>query len=121
MVRILYVCIVFNLLTLEVQEILKFLKALGFEFAMFLAGLAGAWVSTNRNKHLTTLERVSAVVSGGFIANYLTPVFTSILNFSESTMYGMAFIIGYIGMKSVEYIIDYIHEKFEKNEPNNKN
>jgi uncharacterized membrane protein len=105
---------------LEASEILKWLKALGFEMAMFLAGLAGAWVSTNRNKHLTTLERVSAVFSGGFIANYVTPIFTSILNFSESTMYGMAFIVGYIGMKSVEYIIDYIHEKFEKNEPRAK-
>ena len=105
---------------MEAQEILKMLKALGFEIAVFFAGLAGAWVSTNKAKNLTRLERISAVFSGGFIANYLTPMFTEILNTSENTRYGVAFIVGYIGMKSVEYIIDYIHQKFyaKKNENN---
>jgi energy-converting hydrogenase Eha subunit A len=108
---------------MDIQEAMKWLKAIGFEVAMFLAGLAGAWVSTNKQKSLTNLERVSAVFSGGLIANYITPVFVNLLNFTESTTYGVAFIVGYIGMKSVEYVIEIIHRKLDvkKNENNEDN
>lgn len=100
---------------------MKWLKAFGFGAAEFLAGLAGAWVSTNKQKNLTTLERFSSIFSGGLIANYITPIFINIMNFSDSTTYGVAFIVGYIGMKSVEYVIDYFHKKFINNENNSEN
>lgn len=93
------------------DKILEVAKLLGFELAVFIAGLAGALVSSSKLK-LSAWERVTAVLSGGFIANYLTPFFGNVLNFSENTNYGIGFLIGYIGMRSVEYAIDYIHEKF---------
>ena len=99
---------------MDFEEALRFLKVLGFQVGMFFAGLAGAWVSTNKTKNLSYIERASAVFSGGFIANYLTPLFSEIINTSENTSYGVAFIVGYIGMKSVEYILDYVHQKFDR-------
>ena len=94
------------------EKVLEILKLFGFETALFVAGLAGAWVSSNKVK-LTKWERLTSVISGGFIANYITPLFAELIEVSESAKYGSAFIVGYIGMKSVEYIIDYVHKKFE--------
>ena len=94
------------------EKWIEALKVLGFEVGIFIAGLAGAWVSSNKVK-LRPFERVTAVLSGGFIANYLTPVLIEIIGFSDSAHYGTGFIIGYIGMRSVEYVIDFIHRKFD--------
>lgn len=95
------------------QEIMKWLKAIGFELVLFIAGIAGAFVNLTNRKDITALERVTTVMCGGLIANYMTPVFINFLNTSDSISYGMAFILGYMGLKSVEWAIDRIHKKLK--------
>jgi|GEM_PF-2370410 len=96
---------------MENYEILKWLKMLGFEIAMFIAGLFGAFVNTNNLKNLRPFERVGLIISGGLIANYITPIFADILFLNDSTRGGMAFIVGYMGMTSIAYIVEYVKEK----------
>lgn len=95
------------------QDIMKWLKAVGVELVLFIAGLAGAFVNLTNRKDITVVERVTTVICGGLIANYMTPVFINFLNTSTSISYGMAFILGYMGLKSVEFFIDWIHKKFK--------
>lgn len=95
----------------SIQEVLKWFKAIGFELILFIAGLAGAFVNLSKKESLTLIERITSVICGGLIANYLTPVFINFLDASTSISHGIAFILGYSGLKSVEYIIDHIHKK----------
>jgi hypothetical protein len=96
---------------MEKFEVLKWLKLVGFEVGLFIAGLFGAFVNTNTMKGLTRYERAALILSGGFCANYITPIFVNILNMQESTMFGMAFVIGYMGMTSIAYTVDFIKKK----------
>ena len=96
---------------MEKYEVLKWLKVIGFEIGMFIAGLFGAFVNTNTMKSLKPYERAGLIISGGLIANYITPIFVSIMDFNESTQFGMAFVIGYMGMTSIAYIVDYVRKK----------
>jgi hypothetical protein len=93
-----------------VSEVLAFFS---IQLGMFFAGLFGAFVSTSK-KELRMWERITSILSGGFIANYLTPMFLSVMNFNDETGYGMAFIVGYLGMTAVEWSIDFIHNRFKK-------
>ena len=93
------------------EEIMKWFKELGIELVLFLAGLFGAFVNVSKDKNLTLLERLMTVISGGLVANYMTPVFMSFLKLSDKISYGLAFVLGYMGLKSVEYFIQYLHKK----------
>jgi hypothetical protein len=99
------------------EKLMQSFKLVGFEIALFLAGIFGAFVS-QKAKKMSTWERLSTILGGGFIANYITPIFLDILNISERTSYGMAFIVGYLGLKSIEMVIDFIKDRFkaDKNE-----
>lgn len=90
-----------------------FLNQIGFELYAFFGGLAGAFVS-QKGKKKTFYERFTAVLSGGLIANYLTPLFLDFINLGERGAYGMAFILGFMGMAAVENFISYLQNRFEK-------
>jgi len=98
---------------MEKFEAFKWLKLVGFEVGMFIAGLFGAFVNTNTMKGLKPYERAGLIISGGLVANYITPVLVNIMDFNESTQFGMAFVIGYMGMTSIAYIVDYIKKKLQ--------
>ena len=82
------------------------------KLALFFAGCAGAFVSLNKERKLTFLQRVSSIVSGGLIAHFITPVTISFLKLGEGGLLFMAFIIGFCGFKSVEIAIDEVRKRF---------
>lgn len=96
------------------EDLRQFLKSIGFEIAIFLAGIFGAFVSITKDKEMKRIERLTAIVSGGLIANYITPIFVKIVGLGISTSYGLGFVIGYMGLKSVEWLINYFHKKYDK-------
>lgn len=87
-------------------------KSVGFEISLIVAGLAGAFVSVSKDKQMTFIEKTVAIISGGLIANYVTPVAIDWVQMGENTKYGVAFLMGYTGLKGVEYLIQ---KKFHKN------
>lgn len=89
---------------------MSFFKSLGFDIT-FIAGIAGAVASLTKQKGISLKEQIIIVLSGGFTANYLTPLTAEWLNFSEKTLYGIAFLLGYSGMKAVEILIKSTHKK----------
>ncbi len=91
-------------------------KLFGIEIGLIFAGIAGAFVSLPKKKALTFVEKVFVVFSGGAIANYLTPVFADWMNAGDQSKYGMGFLVGYLGLKSIELSIDYVKSKFKQND-----
>lgn len=79
-------------------------KQFGFDVILFIAGLAGGITFLTKSQGLTRLQKFTSVLSGGFTANYLTPVVADWLNFSDNASGGLAFLLGYGGLKSVEII-----------------
>jgi uncharacterized membrane protein len=88
------------------------LKSFGLDVILFTAGLAGGIAFLTKSDKLTRFQKFTTVLSGGFTANYLTPLVASWLNLSESTLYGLAFLLGYGGLKSVETLYSFFHDKF---------
>ncbi|OIQ22223.1 MAG: hypothetical protein BM557_01235 [Flavobacterium sp. MedPE-SWcel] len=91
---------------------MQILKDFGFDVILFIAGLAGGIVVLNRSNKLTRIQKFSTVLSGGLTANYLTPLVAEWLNLSDKTLYGLAFILGYGGLKFVEIFYISFHNKF---------
>lgn len=89
-------------------KILKFLNEclqdVGFEIGLFIAGCIGA-ISNLDNQKLKTWQKIFAFISGGAIANYITPLIYIYFNINKNTMFGIAFLLGFSGMEGVKYII----------------
>lgn len=96
------------------EDTKHFLKGLGIGFEYVLAGLFGALASVSKDKQMTFLEKFISIIVGGAVANYLTPLLVDWMKAGENTQYGIAFILGYTGLKSVEWIIDKFKSKLEK-------
>jgi hypothetical protein len=87
------------------HNITQGLKVIGVELALIVAGVFGGIVNISKDKDMTVWQKGIAILSGGATANYITPVFISFLNISDNTKFGIAFIVGYMGLKSIEMLI----------------
>lgn len=95
------------------QDVKHFFKALGIEVTFILAGLFGALASVSKEKKMSFWEKFVSIIVGGAVSNYITPIVVSWISAGENTKYGIAFILGYTGLKSVEYIINKAKNKFD--------
>ncbi len=84
---------------------IEFLKLIGIETPVFIAGSSGAIVFLTKNNKMTKIQQFCTVLSGGLSANYLTPLVGDWMNLDNRVLYGVAFLLGYSGMKGVELII----------------
>lgn len=100
----------------------ELLKTMGIETQTFIAGMSGGVAFLTKIKDMTWFQRFLTVLSGGLTANYLTPFVSELLHFDEKALYGVAFILGYSGMKSVEKIMQVFNARignsFRKNNDN---
>lgn len=88
---------------------LKFLQEIGIDIAILIAGLSGGLVSLRKDEKLSTKQKILTVLSGGLIATYLTPIFLrlaeKLIGTDTKIEYGLAFVIGYMGLKAIELLI----------------
>lgn len=94
--------------------IIQLLEQLGIKTAVLIAGIAGGIASLKRKSDLNFWERFLAVLTGGFTANYLTPLAAEWINLSTNTHYGLAFLLGYGGLASVELLWKRLHKNDNK-------
>lgn len=94
--------------------LIDILKYIGIEAPVFIAGSSGAIVFLQKNRNMTKTQQFLTVLSGGLSANYLTPLVGDWLNLDQKVLYGVAFLLGYSGMKSVELIINLIYGRVKK-------
>jgi Na+/proline symporter len=87
----------------------------GIDFGLILAGFFGALILALTTKNQTPGKAITSILAGAISANYLTPI---ALNFMPEAIqnngrYGTAFIMGFIGLKSLELIYDFVSKKFK--------
>jgi uncharacterized membrane protein YeaQ/YmgE (transglycosylase-associated protein family) len=93
-----------------------FFLQFGLDMKLLFAGFAGALASITKEKELSWFQRFITMMVGGFVSAYMTPIITSAINMDEEMKYGIGFIIGYTGLRTVEWVI----EKYFKKKPEDK-
>jgi hypothetical protein len=82
---------------------IDFLKSIGINIGLTIAGFAGALLLAPRMKNWKL--QLVAVLSGTLSATYIAPVIIGILNISAPNIeYGLAFIVGFSGVKITEVL-----------------
>ena len=104
---------------------LKLLQEVGIDIAVFIAGLSGGLVSLRKDEDLTIWQKVLTVLSGGLISTYITPLFIPMFermfgSNGSNVGFGLAFVIGYMGLKSIEFIITSFTNNIKKNQDGNR-
>lgn len=101
--------------------IVETLKHFGIDMILLIAGMAGGIAFISKGGKLSRFQKFTTVVSGGFTANYLTPIVAEWLNLSDKALYGIAFLLGYGGLKSVEGFYLLMQKKTSSNPNLNNN
>ena len=87
----------------------------GIDAGLLMAGFFGALILALTTKNQTPGKAITSVLAGAICANYLTPV---ALNFmpdyvQNNGKYGTAFVMGFIGLKVLEIIYDFVSKKIK--------
>lgn len=98
------------------KEVKDFLMTIGIDIAVMIAGLVGALVMISKKSAFNIKTTVAGVLTGMLSANYLTELVTSVMNLQSTTKYGIAFLLGYLGLKGVENIMNKLHKSVNKND-----
>ena len=99
----------------------EFLREFGLDLATIMAGFGGALASITKEKELTIGQRVITVVVGGLVAGYMTPILGRMINMGEEVRYGLGFVLGYTGLRGVEWIINKWFKKIPPSDNENEN
>ncbi len=82
---------------------IDFLKSIGINIGLTIAGFAGALLLAPRMKNWKL--QLVAVLSGTLSATYIAPVIIGLLNIQAANIeYGFAFIVGFSGVKITEVL-----------------
>jgi len=82
---------------------IEFLKGIGINIGLTIAGFAGALLLAPRMKNWKL--QLIAVLSGTLSATYIAPVIIGLLNIQTANIeYGIAFIVGFSGVKITEVL-----------------
>lgn len=85
----------------------EFLMDLGFNIGLALSGLLGSLVTIWRSKKkMNVKEQAISLIAGTLSANYLTPLVISFMDLKDNTQFGVAFVVGFGGLKAVEYVYE---------------
>jgi hypothetical protein len=80
------------------------LKAYGIDVGLLVSGLFGAVLLTSKGSAMNITRTISSLVGGAASANYITPIVVKITKLDESQYhYGIAFLLGFLGLKGIEY------------------
>jgi hypothetical protein len=86
-----------------------FLVSIGLNIGLAVSGFFGSLLLIGRQTGKTIKEQILSVIGGTMAANYLTPIVVDFIaneDNTESLQYGIAFIIGFGGLKVVEVIYE---------------
>lgn len=83
----------------------EFLHELGINLTISVAGLFGSLLMVGKSAATNLKSTLIAIITGVASANYLTPVVCDIAKISDTNYKnGVAFILGFLGLKGVEAV-----------------
>lgn len=96
------------------------LKEYGIDVGLLISGLFGAILLTSKQAAMNLTRTVSSLIGGAASANYITPLVVSFAKLDETHYhYGIAFLLGFLGLKGIEYFSNKIlpDEVFTSHQP----
>jgi Na+/proline symporter len=80
-----------------------------------LAGFFGALILALTAKNQTPGRAITSIFAGALCANYLTPIALHFMpeSIQNNGKYGAAFIMGFIGLKTLELVYDFVSKKLK--------
>ena len=90
--------------TTLLSNIMLDLKEYGIDVGLLISGLFGAVLLTSKNSAKNLGKTISSLIGGAASANYITPIVISIAKLDDHHYhYGIAFLLGFLGLKGIEY------------------
>jgi hypothetical protein len=86
------------------MKITQFLTSLGIDISLMIAGMVGSLLMISKESAFNMRTTLIGVVSGTMAANYLTPIVIDFLSLEGKSQFGIAFLLGYFGLKGVELV-----------------
>lgn len=84
------------------------LTTLGIDITLMLAGMFGSLIMVSKKSAYNIKASLLGVASGTLAANYLTQVAIELFELEGRSQYGVAFLLGYFGLKGVETLFEKI-------------
>jgi hypothetical protein len=90
----------------------------GIEIGFLISGFFGSLLLVSKKASENISTTIASLLAGTASANYLTPLVVSILPeaFRNQGKYAVAFMIGFMGLKGLEFIIEKYIKAPEKKE-----
>lgn len=86
-----------------------FFEEIGINIGLSIAGLFGSLLLLGKQAVYNMRSTLISLITGVASANYLTPIVTDTMNLSaDSHKFGVAFILGFLGLKGIEKITNII-------------
>lgn len=98
----------------------NWLESIGIDITLMFAGMIGSILMTTRRSFNSLKSTLIGIASGTLSANYLTQVVIEIFDLEGRSQYGVAFLLGYFGLKGVEKFIEKYHKQNVKTESKTK-
>jgi hypothetical protein len=81
------------------------LKDYGIDIGLLVSGLFGAVLLTSKGSAMNLTRTVGSLIGGAASANYITPIVMHLANLDNSKyQYGIAFLLGFLGLRGVELV-----------------
>jgi hypothetical protein len=93
----------------------QLLQEVGFNIGISVAGFFGSLILIGKKQKSNLKTTFFAIVTGVASANYITPIIIDMTRLSDKYEMSVAFILGFLGVKGVEFISDYLIQKAENN------
>lgn len=88
----------------------------GLDISLAVSGFVGSIIMVSKTSARNMKTTFIGIVSGTLSANYITPVVIEVIGLGEKSKFGVAFLLGYFGLKGIEIIFS---KYISKNDSNN--
>jgi len=97
------------------------LKNIGIDVGLLISGLFGAILLMSKNAAEDLRTTILSLIGGAASANYMTPILLDLFKINTpNANYGIAFLLGFLGLKGVEMVSDKLFGKTSQNSEANK-
>ena len=92
----------------DFNAIEAFLVRYGIDIGFLISGFFGALLLVSKNSAQRVSTTIASILAGTACANYLTPVVMNMLpeGVRNNGKYAVAFVMGFMGLKGLELLID---------------
>ena len=90
------------------------------EIQNFIAAFVGSIIGASRDNHKNAISYAISVMTGTASSVYLTPIIATMLQMNDAKyMLGLSFLIGTLGLKTIEFFSKRIQTQLDKKLDNN--